>query len=387
MSLTPEQLAMRREGITATDVAAIVGVHPYRSRLNVWLEKRGESPPWEGNADTRWGERVEPILRAHYAELHGVRLEIPGTLAHPDVPWMMATPDAIVYPLGERTPLKGLECKQHNWRVAWQYGAPGTDEIPLYELCQCAWSQAVTGLERWDLIAVLGASPAEFIIDRDEELIGQLRERAERFLVDNVRGGAVPEPDGTDSFEEWLTKKWASNPNALIDIGDDNDAFTRIERGKEILEQQVDLEKELLTLKQALKLQIADHEGLAWKDAKGKPHKITWKRNKPSRRVDTVTMAGDMRADARLAMSALAQDVDRAMVCLQSAGYDTIGSSVRATINAHELLELVTKLSRTLVTIAERTTEMYTTEIPGNRPFNWPRTWKAPKDTDKEQGK
>jgi putative phage-type endonuclease len=378
--LTPFQLAQRLEGITATDVAAIVGVHPYRSRIDVWREKRGELPPWDGNLDTKWGERVEPALRAHYADIHDVRLELPGTLVHPDHDWMMASPDAIVYTRGDPNPLRGLECKQHNYRLAWLYGAPGSDEIPLYEFCQCMWCIAVTGLTRWDEIAVLGGTPVEFIVDRDDDLIAELQEHAYRFLIDNVRGGAVPEPDGSERFETWITERWKANPGALIDIGDDNDTFTLIERARAILKNQDELDDEIAKIKQRLKLRIADSEGLTWKDANGKPQKLTWKRNKPSKVIDHVQIVHDMRDDARLTMSAVAKDIDRAMVCLASAGYDSIGSSTRATVNAHEVLELVKQLSRAMVTIIERTDSKYTTEIPGNRPFNWPKTWNKTKE-------
>src|SRR5678816_2816289 len=86
VTLTPDQIERRLAGISATDVSAIVGVNPYRSAVNVWASKRGEEPAWDGNELTRWGFRVEPTIREHYAEERGVRIEMPGTLAHPDEP-------------------------------------------------------------------------------------------------------------------------------------------------------------------------------------------------------------------------------------------------------------------------------------------------------------
>lgn len=385
MSLTPEQLELRRTGVAATDVAAVVGVNPYRSILDVWRDKRGESAPWEGNAETRWGERMEPVLRAYYAETHNVRLEQVGTLRHPDEPWMVATPDAAVYEYANPNPSRGLECKQHGWRMGAHYGTPGTDEIPLYELCQCVWNMAVTGLERWDLIVVISGPPVVYTIDRDEEVIDDLRDRCRRFWIDCVQGGAVPEPDGSDAFDEWLRGQWGATNAALI--APDDEAQRDIVRGKVLREELAAHEKELDKLVQRLKLKIGGNEGLSWRDANERDLKITWKHNKPSLRIDHTTMAGDMRADARLAMSAVAQTVDRAMLCLKSAGYDPIGASTRATINAHELLELVTTLSRTLVTIADRTDAKYTTEIPGARPFNWPYSWRANKSKKENDNK
>jgi len=383
MGLTPAQIAQRLEGITATDVSAIVGLNPYRSRIDVWREKRGELPPWRDTERSRWGELLEPVVRADYATRHNLRIEVPGTLVHPDREWMMATPDGIAYAAGSADPDRGLEIKCHTWRVGHLYGAPGTDEIPLWELCQCSWNLAVTGLDRWDLCAFIDGQPTDYTIDRDDELLSGLTEQCQRFLVDNVRGGAVPEPDGSESFDGWLKARWAANPGALIDISEDGETFTLIERGRDLRERVADAESDLGKVVQQLKLKIGDHEGLTWKNARGKPEKVTWKRSKPSRTVDHAGIARDARDDARMALSGLGPTISRALICLESAGHTPIGHATRAAIDAHELHELVTTMSESLATIAARTDEKYTHEFPGKRPFNWPRTWKSP--SDKEQ--
>ena len=40
-----EWLALRQQGIGASDVPAVLGLSPYKSRLTLWLEKRGEIDP------------------------------------------------------------------------------------------------------------------------------------------------------------------------------------------------------------------------------------------------------------------------------------------------------------------------------------------------------
>lgn len=382
MGLTPAQVAQRLQGITATDVSAIVGVNPYRSRIDVWREKRGESAPWVDTERSKWGELLEPVVREDYAARHGMRVDVPGTLVHPDREWMMATPDGIAYERGSADADRGLEIKCHTWRVSHLYGAPGSDEVPLWELCQVAWNLGVSGLERWDLVAFIDGAPTDYTIFRDGDLISGLVEQCERFRVDNLIGGAVPDPDGSDSFDQWLKSRWSQNPSALIEI--DVDTHALIERARAIREQQAELELEISTLVQQLKLLIGDAEGMQWKNAAGRVEKLTWKRNKPGARIDHATMAGDMRGDARLTVSAVGAVVDRALICLASAGQAAIGNSTRATITAAELHQLVTQLSKALVTITERTDKLYTTEIAGNRPFCWPRAWKKPSEK-KEQ--
>lgn len=378
MSLSPAQLARRLEGISATDVSAIVGVNPWRSRISVWQEKRGEAPPWVDTDRTRWGNLLEPVIRSDYAERHGVRVEVPGTLAHPDAEWMLATPDGVAYLSAE--PLNGLEIKCHTIRLAHMYGAPGTDEIPLHEVCQCAWNLAVTGLERWDHVVFMDGQPVEYAVMRDEELIGQLREQCERFLVDNIRGGAVPEPDGSEAFDEWLKARHEQNTDVLLDIGDDNETFTLIEHAKEIRAQGKEIDDEHARIVQQLKLKIGESAGLTWKNAKGKPEKVTWKRSKGTRRVDVGGMRTDDKNLASLTLSTRGPELERAIICLESLGSTAhIGHSSRAAITAGQIVDAITVIRDTIETIARRDEAAYTTSIPGNRPFNWPKGWQAPR--------
>lgn len=377
MSLSPEQLRRRLAGITATDVAAIVGVHPNRSAVNVWLEKRGEAPPWIDTDRTRWGDILEGPIRDDYAARHGVRVEVPGTLEHPDATWMLATPDGVAYAPGGVKPLNGLEIKTHTIRLAHLYGADGTDEIPPHELCQCTWNMAVTGLERWDLVAFIDNQPREFVVDRDDELIGHLTERAERFLVDNVRGGVAPDPDGSDAFDEWLAARWARNTDRLIDVGNEVAIRDLIERARALLEQEAAIGDELAALKQHLKTRIGEDAGLAWKDAAGKLLRITWKRSKGAKRVDYAGMARDAWQGAALAVSGHRAEVAAATAVLRAAG----------TLDARERERgalLLERLLAKLAEIGERGEDGYTTHPPGPRTFRWPHQWHQRAERAKE---
>lgn len=379
MSLSPSQIAQRLAGMTATDIAAVVGVHPQRSPISVFLEKTGAAPPWVDTDRTIWGERLEPLVRADYAARHGVRVEDPGTLAHPDHEWMMATPDGVAYAEGGVEPLNGLEIKTHTIRLADLYGAPGTDEVPPHELCQCAWGMAVTGLSRWDLVAFIDNQPREYVIDRDDEVIGHLQERAERFLVDNVRAGVAPDPDGSDAYDEWLKARWSKNTDELIDIGDDLETFALIERGKAIREQEADLDREIELLKQRLRARIGDKAGLTWRDANGKALKMTWKRNKPGKHIDHAGMARDAWQGARLAASGHRSDVAAVLAWLRG---DRAGAA--AGVTPEKAAKLIESLLGSLVEIGERSEAGYTTSPPGNRPLVWPKAWKARPERAKE---
>lgn len=342
MSLTPAQLAARSDGISASEVGAILGVNPHRSRIDVWRERRGEVPAFAGNHRTKWGDLLEPVIRDDYAERHGVTISVPGTMAHsaPALAWCLASPDGLAYRGAEL--LRGVEIKTHSWRASHLYGAPGSDEVPLWELAQCMWSMHVTGLARWDLVAFIDGQPTDYVIARDDDTIAGMVEACERFLRDNIRGGKVPTPDGSDGYDRYLAERWRKTTGEMREASEQERQL--ISEARALLARQAATESQLEELKQRLKGCIGDGDGLLWLD--GKARNLTWKWTRAGRKVDWQRMAADARTAARLVVSA------------RAAG---------ATPDAD--------LISTLETIAALDDASYTIETPPQRRFCWPRGW------------
>ena len=91
--MTREQwLATRKTGIPASDAAAILGLSPWKSPLDVWLEKTGRAPIQEiapKREDLFFlGHQLEPAIAAMYSRKTGRELlqvqENRGLLRHPD---------------------------------------------------------------------------------------------------------------------------------------------------------------------------------------------------------------------------------------------------------------------------------------------------------------
>ena len=68
MTLTPEQLEMRRAGITSTDISAICGLSSYKSAMEVYLEKVGKPIPREDTEAMYWGRSLETPIALRYQE-------------------------------------------------------------------------------------------------------------------------------------------------------------------------------------------------------------------------------------------------------------------------------------------------------------------------------
>src|SRR5450830_1328762 len=67
-------LEVRKNGIGSSDAAAAVGLNPYKSQLELWLEKTGrdenlpKSDPLDEDSPAYWGNVLEPIVARHYSK-------------------------------------------------------------------------------------------------------------------------------------------------------------------------------------------------------------------------------------------------------------------------------------------------------------------------------
>ena len=73
-------LAVRKQGIGSSDAGAAVGLNPYKSQLELWLEKTGRDAtlpkidPQDEESPAYWGNVLEPIVAWHYSKRSGNRV-------------------------------------------------------------------------------------------------------------------------------------------------------------------------------------------------------------------------------------------------------------------------------------------------------------------------
>src|SRR5262249_22027524 len=119
--LSEEDKALRRTFIGASDIGAIVGLNPYRDAVDVLNDKLGFTVEGEDDEATEWGHRLEPIVRAWYAQEAMVddatiALSPCGTLRHPTESWAGCTLDSKI--VGKR---RGLEIKIVGPRMVYEW--------------------------------------------------------------------------------------------------------------------------------------------------------------------------------------------------------------------------------------------------------------------------
>ncbi|WGS50138.1 YqaJ viral recombinase family protein [Paraburkholderia sp. D15] len=213
-------LAVRRTGIGGSDAAAAVGLNPYLSPLELWLDKTGRAEglprpdPADTTSPTYWGTLLEPIVAAVYTQQTGNKVrKVNAVLRHRSIPFMLANIDREVVGVPD---VQVLECK-----TAGEFGARlWRDGVPEYVQLQVQHQLAVTGKQAAHVAVLLCGQALEVHrIERDDALIGRLIELEARFWR-FVETDSPPPADGSESADRALRHLYPGNGGA-IDFSND----------------------------------------------------------------------------------------------------------------------------------------------------------------------
>lgn len=178
--------AARRNGIGASEIAAVVGLSPFESAFSLWHRKAGNLPgPDPSNPLFYWGHALEPLVADRFADAHPEFwvMEV-GTYRHGERDWQFANLDRALYPtsgVGVDTPPLGvLEIKTTRYGDNW--GPHGSDEVPVHVRCQVMQQMDVMGVPfAWVAVLIGGNDYREYQIDYDEDDAYALREAGAAF--------------------------------------------------------------------------------------------------------------------------------------------------------------------------------------------------------------
>lgn len=295
MSLSPEQIALRRKGVSASELAAVAGLNPWMSAVNVWENKLGlNQQDISLNPNIIRGSLFETPVIAWYALLTGRTVTQQPTITHPDYPLIMATPDGIASLAGHEDRCLEIKCPGLNNQSSW--GAAGTDEIPSVYQAQVQAQLAVTGLKKADVVMFTGVEPRIYHVAYDDELFQCLREIAEKFWRDHVLTRIPPPPDATPMYADFLARYMPQQDDTEpLDLRASEDAAywvkqLRIARAQ--LKECEDLEE---IAKNHIKKMMGGHSA-----AKLPGGFATWKNSKPRACVDWQAVVRDAQLEKSL---------------------------------------------------------------------------------------
>lgn len=207
-------LARRRRGITATDVATILGMSTYATPVDVWLSKRDGDQKTANYAMSR-GNALEPLLidEWHRRNPDARPLVTPALVAHPDTRWAMASLDHAAADVDGRQTV--VEAKTAGWRNRDDWWDE-TRLIPDAYAVQVLWQLYVTGLDQADVIADVAGDVRTVTIGRDRGwehvVVPLLTNWHKRHIV----AGEPPDPDPVRDYPA-LNRIWVPDPGISVE--------------------------------------------------------------------------------------------------------------------------------------------------------------------------
>ncbi len=262
-------MSRQHKKLGGTDAAAILGLNPFKTRIDVWrgLVEGYEVPQ---TFPMRRGVLMEPVVRTMYQEATGYELLGPRLVEPKRYPYFAGSLDDVAMVAGvERV----VEFKTANIRQAHLWG-DGEDEIPSQHLCQVHFYLMLTELKIADVGVFLGGDEFHvYTVPADSEFQGMMAEECERFWVDFIATKRPPPPDASENYSDWLKSRFPvpSSPMLIADkeaellVADLHFARTARELS----------EKNEALARNALMLKIGEAEGM-----RGNGWTISYKQNK-----------------------------------------------------------------------------------------------------------
>ncbi|MFA6921977.1 MAG: YqaJ viral recombinase family protein [Gallionella sp.] len=280
-----EWLAVRGQGIGSSDAAVAVGISPYKSPLELWLEKteRQVAADISANDAVFWGTTLEHIIANVYAHRTGTKVRrLNAVLQHPDHPFMLANLDRVVQHPTDGSGILEVKTAGVNSAKFWEEGVPDSYQ------CQVLHQLAVTNKPWCDVAVLIGGQ--DFRVYRilpDHDKMADLIKREAAFwqcVVDDV----PPAVDGSESSGRALASIFPSDRGETLDCRDDTEMNKLFSDYWSYRQQRESAAEQEELLKQRLQERLGFASGAVLSDGK-----ISWRKSKDSTTTDFKRLADD----------------------------------------------------------------------------------------------
>lgn len=303
----------RRKGIGGSDVAVLLGLSPYKTPLDLWMEKRGLWVDEFAGEAAAWGAIMEPIIIGEYARrehcpvlhrsVHGEIVPsgpVPpsisvdfmaaafllDTLVHPRHPWARGHIDGVALTAAGGKPSHIVEAKTADLRLEGHWGDEGTDEVPEYYLVQVMWYLWLADLDLAHLAVLIGGNRfRRYRIERDNALIDVMAEHAASFWS-RVENEDPPDPEPGERGAQSLTRLYPRGATGKeIDASPEVLEIVRGLHAARVAKKAAEIEEE--SAKTTIKAVLADAVRL---NLAPKSY-VSWTNNKDTKEVDWQAVA------------------------------------------------------------------------------------------------
>lgn len=289
MSLSDTQIVKDRStGIGGTDSAAIISKNPWKTAVDVYLEKLEVSPKHHSmkskSSELKLvvGNKLEHVVvQLFEARLPHLKVKTNVDLIrHPRFSFLLAHVDGLI---GDNLVFEAKTCGMNailsrTWGSERENFKAEIEDIPYQYYCQLQWYLMITNREAGYLACLMGGNEdfRIYYYPRNYELGIVLRKAAKNFWLNHVQKKIPPEPatlkDSSNIHQKHTAafKKSTASVSALVG------------KAKSIRAQM----KKLFAQKEALDAKITDYIGQHQGLINDKGHtEATWKENRAGKRL------------------------------------------------------------------------------------------------------
>jgi putative phage-type endonuclease len=264
-----EWLAARKKGIGGSDAAAVLGLSPWQTPLDLFQEKMGLVPEKPQSEAMLWGLILEEKIRQTYCDQTLRRVTTPNRIiSHPEHPWMLCNLDGITD--DDRL----VEIKNSS---SSEWGEPGTDAIPIHYLCQVQHNLMVTRKRFCDVPVLLRGNDFRIYTVESEPGIQALILDKEQAFMRRIEKNEPPPPQDSADARRWFR---TAIPSTVV--ADDASA-NAVSMLKSLRNQISILEANAESIKAGIMGYMAEHDTLVGPEGEVL---VTWKKSKDGTRLD-----------------------------------------------------------------------------------------------------
>ncbi len=283
MTLNAEQLAMRKSGITGSEIAAVNGLSPFIGPHEVWGRKLGLIPDPKANKNMERGTFLEPAIRNWMRHRLTIGIEEPQTARHKKHPIVIATDDGRAFPITGGDPFAVVEIKcPGDFTDGWEKPEERADGIPSYVYAQVVWEMAVADLD----VAIVGVFQrgdlVTYQIPYNQEMFENMLEQA-YILWELVKQRKPPKYDGTERAAAFLKKFYSTDNGEMIDMTGKHGRLMEdtLQEFLQAKQDKKEVTSRLIALGASVQEIISDNMGLETDN-----FKATWKTTKDRTKID-----------------------------------------------------------------------------------------------------
>lgn len=196
-------LAERRKGIGGSDIATLLGINPYQSEYELWLDKTGRPTDDQRTGAMQRGIWLEPRLAEIFSERTGLAVRRCGLVKHRADGRLRATPDRLAED-GGCVEIKSMGTYA-KVRTEWRHGG-----IAKAAYAQAQYQLLVTGRPHAWLVAYeIDQEPiVRGPVERDDLLIPRMRTLVESWWAEHVTADVAPPVDLATITDEEIALRW-----------------------------------------------------------------------------------------------------------------------------------------------------------------------------------